>query len=220
MKLTRTTNHPVHILDQDGELSPTALIPFCEFGRDMSVMGVKIREFDVPVCNSFRPQIIKDQLCYTVDINDFKDRIDLKGELSLSLFIHYNLDRQLEEADRSIKHSIIVDSIGSFWGENIETNQLNLEPLKIALEKKYSLNVIKEIAVTDAFLTLEKDVRGCQEESSTVCIARKYKTKLIDKCNCLPSQVKLGEKVSENLYLYIVTCNFCFYNGYYLVFSF
>ena len=61
------TNHPVHIEDKDGNLSPTALIPFCEFGGNMSVMGVKIDLFDVPVCNSFRPKIVQDQLCYTVD---------------------------------------------------------------------------------------------------------------------------------------------------------
>ena len=67
--VSRLTNHPVHIQDKDGNLSPTALIPFCDFGGNMSVMGVKIDQFDVPVCNSFRPKIVQDQLCYTVDPN-------------------------------------------------------------------------------------------------------------------------------------------------------
>ena len=69
-KLQGVTNHPVHIQMEDGILSPTALIPFCEFGGNMSVMGVKIDQFDVPVCKSFRPKIIQDQLCYTVDPNE------------------------------------------------------------------------------------------------------------------------------------------------------
>ena len=60
----------MHIQDKDGNLSPTALIPFCDFGGNMSVMGVKIDQFDVPVCNSFRPKIVQDQLCYTVDPNE------------------------------------------------------------------------------------------------------------------------------------------------------
>ena len=55
----------------------------------MSVMGVKIDQFDVPVCNSFRPKIIRDQLCYTVDPSKYKDKITLKQELSLALFINY-----------------------------------------------------------------------------------------------------------------------------------
>ena len=119
----RVTNHPVHIKDQFGNLSPTALIPFCEFGGNMSVMGVKIDQFDVPVCNSFRPKIIRDQLCYTVDPNEYKDKIDLKGELSLSLFIHYNEDRHIEDSvNSSDQHFIIVDSIGRIKNTFITLN--------------------------------------------------------------------------------------------------
>ena len=112
--LQQLTNHPVHIFDQDEELSPTALIPFCEFGRNISVMGVHIEQIDIPVCNSFRPKVIRDQLCYTVDPNEYKHKIDLKGELSLSLLIHYNEDRQMENTDSSEKcNSIIVNTIGT-----------------------------------------------------------------------------------------------------------
>ena len=111
--LQKLITHPIHIIDQDGELSPTALIPFCEFGGNMSVMGVKIDQFDVPVCNSFRPKIVRDQLCYTVDPNKYKHKIDLKGELSLFLFIHFNEDRQMEDSTNSTEeHSVIVDTIG------------------------------------------------------------------------------------------------------------
>ena len=35
----------------------------------------------------------KDQLCYTVDPNIFKDKINLEGQLSLTLAIDYNDDR-------------------------------------------------------------------------------------------------------------------------------
>ena len=74
----------MHIIDEDGELSPTALIPFCEFGGNMSVMGVKIDQIDVPVCNSFRPKIKGDQLCYTVDPNKVVvQKINLLENISL-----------------------------------------------------------------------------------------------------------------------------------------
>ena len=108
------TNHPVHIIDQDEDLFPTALIPFCDFGGNMSVMGVDIDQFDVPVCNSFRPKMLGDQLCYTVDPNEFRNKINLKGELSIAVFIDYNEDRQMEDTDSTKKHSIIVDTIGKF----------------------------------------------------------------------------------------------------------
>ena len=112
-EIQETIKHPVHLINKEGILMQTAMVPFCEFGGNMSVMGVKIDQFDVPVCNSFRPRIIKDQLCYTVDPNEYKDRIDFKGELSLALFIHYNEDRQFEETDTSEEHMIYVDTIGT-----------------------------------------------------------------------------------------------------------
>ena len=70
-----------------------------------------------------------------------------------------------------------------------------VEPLKLSLDKKYFLNVIKEISVTDSFMSMDKDVRGCQKESYDECTTRKYINALMNKCQCLPFQFKLNEKV-------------------------
>ena len=78
----------------------------------MSIMGTQIDQIDVPVCNSFRPKIIRDQLCYEVDPNEYKDKINLKGELSLSLFIDCNEDRIYEVKD-SLEPSISMSTIGN-----------------------------------------------------------------------------------------------------------
>ena len=117
--LQRVTNHPVHILTEDGNLSPTALIPFCSFSTDFSVMGVEIDNFDVPVCNSFKAKIFKDQLCYQVDLNQFKSKIDLFEKVSFSLFIDYNEDRQLflhENEDEDVMEPqssfVIIETLG------------------------------------------------------------------------------------------------------------
>ena len=122
--LQKATNHPVHHINKDGEFSPTALIPFCEFGGKMSIMGVQIDKFDVHVCNSFRPKIIKDQLCYTVDPNKYKEYLQPEDELGLTLFINYNEDRQIStlehlnfsitDSSPSEEHFIIVDTIGKY----------------------------------------------------------------------------------------------------------
>ena len=93
-------------------MAPTALIPFCEFGGSQSAMGDKIDQFDVPVCNSFKAKIIQDQLCYQVDPNEFRDKIDLEGELSLSLFIDYNEDREHKIKDNKKEYFITIDTIG------------------------------------------------------------------------------------------------------------
>ena len=122
----KLSNHPIHVMDQFGNLSPTALLPFCKFGGNMSVMGVKIDNFDDPVCNSFRPKIVMDQLCYQVDPNEYKHQIDLQGDLSLSLFINHNEDKEMAlentetmAEDDSHEEDIIIGTIGNHFINNV-----------------------------------------------------------------------------------------------------
>ena len=78
-------------------MSPSAFIPFCDFGGNMSAMGTKIKDFAVPVCNSFQAKILQDQLCYEVDLNRFSNNDKIERELKSGfLFImDYNEDRQV-----------------------------------------------------------------------------------------------------------------------------
>ena len=46
-KLRVVTNHPVHLVDGSGNVSISSFIPFCEFGGNMSTVGVKIDQFEV-----------------------------------------------------------------------------------------------------------------------------------------------------------------------------
>jgi len=47
----------------------------------MSAMGVKIDQFNVPVCNAFEAKIMNDQLCYEVDLERFSDENEIENEL-------------------------------------------------------------------------------------------------------------------------------------------
>ena len=63
----------------------------------MSAMGVKIDQFDHPVCNSFEAKIMNDQLCYEVDLNAYYDEDNIKNQLKLGFhfLMDYNEDRQV-----------------------------------------------------------------------------------------------------------------------------
>ena len=138
-----------------------------------------------------------DQLCYTVDPNEYKHKIDLNGEISLLLFIHYNEDRQMEDIDSTEEYTVIVDTIGKMRSKKSNIYCLITEPLELSLDMEISLNVIKEIRVTESFLTLNKDAKGCQEESFNECTTTKYKENIINQCQCLPFQLRLSEEVSK-----------------------
>ena len=122
--------HPVHFYKGHNlTLSPSAFIPFCEFGGDMTAMGVKIDEFDIPVCNSFQAKILNDQLCYEVDlqqhtnVNNFEN--DLK--LGLVLLIDYNEDRQvtLQKTVENHNSDSLVGSIDASHDDDSATIYLN-----------------------------------------------------------------------------------------------
>ena len=114
------TQQVPHIINEENGMTNSAMIPFCEFGGNMSVMGIKMDQFDDPVCNSFRPIIVLDQLCYQVDPNEYKNKIDLiEGDISLSLFIHYNEDRQIEDFDDSEDLFITLDTISNLFLQTI-----------------------------------------------------------------------------------------------------
>ena len=98
-ELEELINHPVHIVDRgSGKLSPSAFIPFCEFGSNAELLGERIDQFDFPVCNSFHKTILNGQLCYQINIGDLKMKTSLRNEdlrIGLTLLLDYNFDRTL-----------------------------------------------------------------------------------------------------------------------------
>ena len=114
-EVSKITLHPVHIIDEDGKLSPSALIPICEFGGNMSIMGQKINQFELPVCKSFKPKILNDQVCYEVDVNRFKDHVSVKNfNKGLTFLVDTNEDRQYPTTAKSNKSGFMIylDTLG------------------------------------------------------------------------------------------------------------
>ena len=114
------TNHPVHIVDAEGRISPSALIPFCDLGGNMSVLGRDIQGFSQPVCTAFKRIVFNDQLCYQVNVTQYQDRVERSQvyEKGLSFVIDTNQDRQYsgmeiatEETQRNLGIIIMLGSI-------------------------------------------------------------------------------------------------------------
>ena len=94
------------MVDENKNLYPTSLIPFCAFGGNESAMGIKIPQVEVPVCNSFKAKIFNDQLCYTVDPNEYKKKLAKQDDLSLELILNYNEDREVWFSEKDDVHHI------------------------------------------------------------------------------------------------------------------
>ena len=81
----------------------------------MSEMGVKIDQFDVPICNSFKAKVLNDQLCYEVDLNTFSNRYKIDKELrsGFAFIMDYNEDRQttFDEENINFEENGLVNRI-------------------------------------------------------------------------------------------------------------
>ena len=62
-----------------------------------------------------------------------------------------------------------------------------LETVKLNGEGLYNLNDVKYIKVTESFLGLDQEIRGCQnDELREDCKTRHYIAALMTQCKCLP----------------------------------
>ena len=68
-------------------------------------------------------------------------------------------------------------------------------------EGNYALTDIKEIQVTEEFLSLSSDITKCQnQEYKAECEARQYQEQISSSCHCAPLNLKhfFTEKVSHS----------------------
>ena len=70
--------------------------------------------------------------------------------------------------------------------------------MKLLLDNDYTFKIrdIKDIVAKDSFLTLDLDVRECQDdEVYDDCVTRNHLNTLTSNCHCLPFHLRLSEKV-------------------------
>ena len=123
------SNHPVHILDMNGQVSRSSFIPFCSFGDKL--IGSKIDGFDMKVCNIFKSKLHYDQLCFETDLQELKDKDNLINqlELGLTLVLDYNKERQINQLNS--KHGSILDEEFSYNTHNDNSLSMFLDTISI-----------------------------------------------------------------------------------------
>ena len=140
MLLQTVSNHPAHILNHEGNFSPSSFIPFCAFGEKF--IGSQIKDFDIPVCNIFKARNYFDQLCYETDLQDLKDinKVNLKNqlELGLTLVLDYNEERQLNH--NNIDNSILY-SMKAFYQNEGSSVSIHLDTIGTFLALKVFMSV-------------------------------------------------------------------------------
>ena len=67
---------PVHLIDSSGNLTHSALIPYCSYGSNLSILSQSVPGLKFSVFTGFYPTLLDGQLCYRLDINDELEKED------------------------------------------------------------------------------------------------------------------------------------------------
>lgn len=134
--LQRITNHPVHILDEKGEASPSAFLPFCGFGSTM-VDGSKNNQFRFPICSGFKSKLVDEQICYEIDPNLMTSEKKKIKDFTTGLFliIDENEDRQLSFSYRDLH----VGHDHNSFNELMTTDKFDRSTIMINTIGKFSI---------------------------------------------------------------------------------
>ena len=128
MLLQRVSNHPVHIINDRGDLSSSSFIPFCSFGDKL--IGADMNGFNLPVCNIFKPIHFIDKICYETSLQNLKDnendimKLMKQLELGLILVLDYNEERQMKVDSISSKEFSLMNE-GNYGDGNFVSMHLD-----------------------------------------------------------------------------------------------
>ena len=160
--------HPPHLIDSRGSLTPAALIPFCAYQTNMTLLGHTRQDLPFTVCDQFKPTVLEGQLCYSLDLSSIKAEKSKSGERAgLLILIDQGVADQgkentidLNEMKEQIKE---IDIKGPSQHENYARIYLNtLTSFTDNRAGTYALSSLKKITGSRNFLELTDDQKKCR----------------------------------------------------------
>ena len=181
--------HPVHLTpDKEGNLPPSALVPFCSYQGNSSLLGQERPELDnLTVCDKFEPTILEGQLCYSLDMA--KLGIKTKPGKSNGLFLLLDpnpfpqnaTEKTAETDDQSFK--VYIHTLGQYT---------TFAP------GSYGMSTLKKMTGTKSFKQLPDHQRKCLVQTKEECQTQHYLNQVKKECKCVPWALQtdlVGERI-------------------------
>ena len=110
MSISRVSNHPVHIIDEEGNLSPSSFIPFCSFGDNQFFNNQSDynHELGMPACDKFSPTMLDGRLCYRLNMTAFGE--DILTQSGRGAGINFLMDYNTERMDQDIEQEQHIEN--------------------------------------------------------------------------------------------------------------
>ena len=182
--------HPPHLLDSAGSLTPAALIPFCAYQTNMTLLGQDRPDLPFPVCNAFKPALLEGQVCHSLNIRSAKMKTRNGRENGLVLI----LDPGIQEDDQDKQTDNVLE--GRVMSLNFEQRSVEGSFSRIYLntlssftdfrDGSFAMTSLKKVTGTESFLKQTDNQKKCRVETIEDCLAREYSNKIKESCGCLP----------------------------------
>ena len=189
--------HPPHLIDSTRSLTPAALIPFCAYQTNMTLLGQTRKDLPFTVCDQFQPTVLEGQRCFLLDLSRLKKMETKSGKSCNGLFLVIDTNypnmankkigtEQYQKKKRNVREAV---SLNIFPSATPGLARITLNTMTRFTEYssgRFSLSGLKKMSGTKSFMGLPDDVKKCQLESFNSCQLRKYIEKVQKNCGCLP----------------------------------
>ena len=171
--------HPVHLKpDSDGNLPPSALVPFCSYQEERNILGEERYELqNLTLCDKFEPNILEAQLCYSLNVAKLARKPTKTGKKNgLFLLLDPNpfpMKSNLVKADRNSNEMFKV-YIQTLAGHTA------FGP------GAYSMNTLKRMTGKPSFYQLPNCQKECQVHSREKCQTEMFLSQVKSNCSCVP----------------------------------
>ena len=175
----------------EGNLPPSALVPFCSYQGDTSLLGRELPEMDnVTVCDKFQPIILEGQLCYSLDIASLRVNSTKSGKSNGLLLIvdpePYLLNQKDDPTTKGSKRGnldfkVYVHTLAQYttFGPGL-----------------LAMSALKKMTGTTSFSGLPDYEKKCVVHNREQCHTQAYLEQVMANCECIPWPSKADQVVT------------------------
>ena len=168
--------HPVHLTaDPKGQLPPSALVPFCSYQANSSLLGQEGPEVNMTVCDKFEPVVFDGRLCYSLDVAKL-NKVPTKAGKTSGLFLLI---------DPNPDHIGFDDTRSGNEPQSFEMYIHTLEQYTASEGGAYAMRNLKKMTATKSFELLPDSQKGCQVHNMVECQTNKFLDQVKRECNCI-----------------------------------
>ena len=179
--------HPPHLIDSSGSLTPSALIPFCAYQSNMTLLGQARPDLNFTVCSKLKPTVLEGQLCYSLDLRGIQ-KTKVGQNFGLLLILDPGSIDNEDVKERKVSHGSEIVSLDlQPVGAASSSAKIYLHTLESFTDYRagtYALSVLKKMTGTQSFMKLSN--KPCQLEISEECEMKRYIKEVQKQCGCVP----------------------------------